>query len=91
LDEVTPLDYAFIDGHHVESATLDYMEQMVPRLSPEAVLVFDDIDWSDGMRRAWSKIAADPRFAMTLDLGTIGFAVVSASSTERQTLRAPYN
>ena len=88
--ELAPVDYAFIDGHHTESATLDYMERILPHTSDEAVLVFDDIDWSPGMKKAWAQIVADPRFALTLDLGTIGFAVVSASSTRRQSLTVSY-
>jgi hypothetical protein len=47
-----PIDYAFIDGHHEESATLAYFEQFVPFLSPSALLVFDDFDRSDEMKRA---------------------------------------
>ena len=90
LTELTPVDYAFIDGHHTESATLDYMEQILPHTSEEAVLVFDDIDWSPGMKKAWAQIVADPRFALTLDLGTIGFAAVSATSTQRQSLKVSY-
>ena len=90
LADMSPLDYAFVDGHHTESATIEYMQAMMPHLAAEAVLVFDDIDWSTGMRNAWSTIAGDERFALTLDLGTIGIAVVSASSTERQTLKISY-
>jgi len=90
LIDMSPLDYAFIDGHHTESATIGYMEAMMPHLAAEAVLVFDDIDWSAGMRNAWSTIVGDQRFALTVDLGTIGIAVISASSTERQTLKISY-
>ncbi|MCW2522088.1 MAG: hypothetical protein JWO63_423 [Frankiales bacterium] len=89
LTDLAPLDYAFIDGNHIESATIEYMEKMLPRVSSEAILVFDDIYWSEGMRRAWKTVAADERFALTLDMGTIGFGVVSASSNERQSLVLP--
>jgi predicted O-methyltransferase YrrM len=90
VSELAPVDYAFIDGHHTESATLDYMERILPHASEESVLVFDDIDWSPGMKKAWAQIVADPRFALTLDLGTIGFAAVSTSSTQRQSLQVSY-
>jgi predicted O-methyltransferase YrrM len=83
LDDLPPVGYAFIDGHHVEDATIDYMEQILPHLAPEAVLVFDDINWSAGMKRAWARIAADPRFAATVDLKKVGIAVVSAERTSR--------
>jgi predicted O-methyltransferase YrrM len=90
IAELSPVGFAFIDGHHVESATLDYMEQMLPSMAAEAVFVFDDVNWSDGMRNAWAKIVADPRFALTVDLGSVGIAVVSESATGRQSLVVPY-
>ncbi|MEM9439796.1 MAG: class I SAM-dependent methyltransferase [Pseudomonadota bacterium] len=58
LEAMAPVDFAFIDGHHDEVATLNYLEQIKPHLADDAVLVFDDIAWSDGMRRAWRRIAA---------------------------------
>lgn len=70
------VDYAFIDGHHDEQATLDYFAALKPRLAPGAVLVFDDIAWSPGMRRAWQAICADPAFAVTLDLRAVGIGVL---------------
>lgn len=70
------IDYAFIDGHHDEHATIAYFEQLKPKLAPGAVLVFDDISWSPGMRRAWQVIAADPCFAVTLDLRAVGVGVL---------------
>lgn len=90
LDEIGPVDWAFIDGHHAEEPTLDYMEQVVAHAADEAVLVFDDIDWSDGMRRAWSSIAGDPRFSLVIDLRTVGVAVISRSATSRHCLRIAY-
>jgi predicted O-methyltransferase YrrM len=43
------LDFAFIDGHHDERATVAYFQQMKPSLSPGAVVLFYDIKWSSGM------------------------------------------
>jgi predicted O-methyltransferase YrrM len=70
LDE-GELGYALVDGHHQEQATLDYFELLVSR-SPGVVLVFDDIRWSDGMLRAWERIARDPRAGLAADLGSYG-------------------
>jgi predicted O-methyltransferase YrrM len=68
-----PLDYAFVDGHHQERATLEYFELLAPH-ARGALLVFDDIRWSDGMLSAWERIAADPRIALAVDFG--GYGVV---------------
>ena len=45
-----------IDGHHDEQATIAYFEKFIPYLSKNSIIVFDDISWSDGMRRAWNTI-----------------------------------
>ncbi|HYP44810.1 MAG TPA: class I SAM-dependent methyltransferase [Propionibacteriaceae bacterium] len=90
LGDLRPVAMAFVDGHHIEQATLDYAEQILDAACDEAVLVFDDINWSDGMRAAWRSITADPRFALTVDLRSIGIAVVSRSATSRHNLQIAY-
>lgn len=78
-----PIGLAFIDGHHIEEATLHYGERILSAADSEAVLVFDDINWSAGMRRAWQQIAEDHRFALTVQMRSFGLAVVSKSATSR--------
>lgn len=91
LDEVIrthrPLDFVFIDGHHEEKATLHYFEQVYPALAARAVVVFDDIAWSDGMRRAWQSIEADPRIQLSVDLSKVGVAVIDRGIKTKQTAR----
>jgi hypothetical protein len=41
--------------------------------------VFDDIRWSDGMLRAWERIADDPRVALAVDLDRYGVAFTGGS------------
>ena len=72
----TELGFVFIDGHHDEIATQQYYQMIKPYLSPAAVLVFDDIHWSPGMQRAWSAIAADRDFGVTVDVIANGIAVL---------------
>jgi predicted O-methyltransferase YrrM len=79
LDRARPLDYVFIDGHHDEQATLRYFEVVLPALAERAVVVFDDIAWSDGMKRAWQAIGNDRRVALAVDLGAVGVCVVDRS------------
>jgi predicted O-methyltransferase YrrM len=74
-----PVDYVFVDGHHDEQATRAYFEQILPFLAEEALLVFDDITWSEGMRRAWNTLAKDRRVDVTVDLGPVGLRVVDSS------------
>jgi predicted O-methyltransferase YrrM len=73
-------DFAFIDGHHDEQATIDYHAQLLPYLSRAAVLVFDDIAWSDGMARAWDVVADHPSTVISVDLETFGVCVTRGRS-----------
>jgi predicted O-methyltransferase YrrM len=72
LDRIGTVDMAFIDGHHQYEPTLAYFDAIWQHARPGALFVFDDIRWSDGMRRAWAALQADERFALTVDLGTMG-------------------
>lgn len=76
LEAAAPLQFAFIDGDHREDATLAYHEQMLPHLSEGAVVVFDDIRWSHGMVRAWSRLIGHPRTRFAVDLYNMGLCVV---------------
>lgn len=81
IEEIAPIDYAFIDGHHDEGATIHYFEEVLTCAAPGAVLVFDDIRWSRGMRRAWSHIVRDGRIAQAVDLGPMGICALSDDSS----------
>ncbi len=76
LKAAGPVDYMFNDGHHDRDAVLEYFEKSLPYLSNQAIMVFDDINWSPGMRDAWKTIKADPRVAETVDLRQLGIALI---------------
>lgn len=67
-----PADLVFVDGHHDEEATLRYYDQLAALVAPRAVVVFDDITWSEGMKRAWQRIIQHPCTEEVLDLGKLG-------------------
>jgi predicted O-methyltransferase YrrM len=87
LDELAPIDYVFIDGHHERDATIAYFEQILPALGEGAIAVFDDISWSDGMRDAWGVVSRHPRVAVAVDLVAVGVCVVRANPAEREAYR----
>lgn len=77
------VDYAFIDGHHDEAATVRYFNAFLPALAGNAVVVFDDIQWSEGMRRAWDAIRANENARATVNLGSMGLITVAAAESPR--------
>jgi predicted O-methyltransferase YrrM len=79
LTKWQPVSYVFVDGHHDEQATLAYFEVILPFLAETALLVFDDIAWSEGMKKAWNTIAHDRRVGVAVDLGPVGLCVIDSS------------
>jgi predicted O-methyltransferase YrrM len=78
LQETGPVDYAFIDGHHDGSATKGYFEQLIPHLDPKALLIFDDISWSDDMSRAWRQIIQKDLVKISINLRVLGICVIDS-------------
>jgi predicted O-methyltransferase YrrM len=76
-ERAAPIDYALLDSDHTEHGTLNAFDAIVPHLAPGAVLVLDDINWTDGMRRAWGAIRGRPGIAATVSLHRLGIAVMS--------------
>jgi predicted O-methyltransferase YrrM len=67
FDKHKTFDYVFIDGHHDRYATIEYFQLIKPHLSKNAVVIFDDINWSTGMQEAWSEIISDPGVSQVID------------------------
>jgi len=75
LDRLGRVDYAFIDGHHQEKPTLEYFGKIRACANPGAVLVFDDINWSDGMKRAWKTVTSSRGVNHAMNLHTLGVCI----------------
>ena len=82
-----PIDFFFNDGHHDHDAVIQYFNEALPNLSNEAVIVFDDISWSPGMKKAWVEIEDDERVTASIDLGTIGIALVGNKLAAKEKIR----
>lgn len=76
LRDMGRIDFAFIDGHHQYRPTLDYFETIYPHMSQGSIIVFDDIRWSDGMRKAWSELSQDARFSVVADFDKVGVCII---------------
>ncbi|HEX6964206.1 MAG TPA: class I SAM-dependent methyltransferase [Gemmatimonadaceae bacterium] len=87
LREQGPAGLVFVDGHHDGDATLRYFEQIVPSLATPAVIVFDDVAWSPGMKRAWRAISADARMQVVVDLDLVGICVANTDISGKRRYR----
>ena len=89
LKELEPIDYAFIDGHHLYQPTLDYFNTILNYAADQAVFVFDDISWSTEMKQAWGELKQDLRVIVAADFGSMGVCVIDRhrSNTQRYATR----
>jgi predicted O-methyltransferase YrrM len=71
------IDYAFLDADHSEEATLAHFEALLPHLARGAIVILDDINWSEGMRRAWKAIAGHQRTSTTVELRRTGIVLIA--------------
>lgn len=72
LNDMGQVDLAYIDGHHDEEATIAYFNRIKPFLHSDSIVIFDDINWSNGMYAAWQAIEADPDVIIALNLFRLG-------------------
>jgi predicted O-methyltransferase YrrM len=66
--------FVFIDGDHNYDATMKYYEHFI-NVMEEGIIVFDDINWSPGMRKAWHRIKNSTHVHATIDLFFMGIVI----------------
>ncbi len=71
----TRFDLVFIDGNHQYEATLNYFEMLKDNLADKAIVIFDDINWSNGMRRAWREICKQKGIVFSINFFKLGIVV----------------
>jgi len=72
LERTKRVDYVYIDGNHTYDATIRYFKMIKPYVNKKTLIVFDDINWSEGMRKAWSEIKSDTDVTLTADFYFLG-------------------
>lgn len=80
LTKYKTFDYAFIDGHHDMEATILYFDMIKPFLANNAIVIFDDINWSNGMQKAWQTIITDKKVSAVFDFYKLGIIVYNAKA-----------
>lgn len=78
LPSMSPLDFAFIDGHHEGPATLNYFTQIAAAANRGAVVVIDDIAWSPEVAEAWNQIRSAPGVVSSIELLSLGMIALEA-------------
>lgn len=71
-------DLVYIDGNHDYEPTLHYFDHFAGQMN-KGILIFDDINWSSPMRRAWKSIVADKRTVVSIELFQMGIVFLDNS------------
>jgi len=72
LNEIEKIDLVYFDANHTEEATIRYFKICLEKAHADSVFIFDDINWSQGMKRAWKRIKKDERVKISIDLFRMG-------------------
>ncbi len=83
LDKDNPFDYVFIDAHHDKDATINYFQTILPYLTENCIIVFDNIRWSKGMKEAFYQIIKNPQIRFAFDLKEIGVCLLGSQEIEK--------
>lgn len=77
LQQIDRLDAVFFDANHTKKATLNYFYQCLPKISENAVFIFDDIHHSQQMEEAWEEIKNHEACRVAFDLYQLGIIYFS--------------
>jgi predicted O-methyltransferase YrrM len=87
INTLQSIDFVYIDGDHRYVPTLNYFETILPACSPNAVIVFDDIYWTQDMQRAWKTIINRPEVTASLDLWSVGIIWLNPAFQQKMHLK----
>lgn len=58
-------------------------------MTEDAVVILDDISWSEGMKKAWNEVKEDKHVVASVDLDKIGIVILGKSTVENPHFRIP--
>jgi predicted O-methyltransferase YrrM len=74
------IDLAFIDAIHTKEFVLPQLEIVLSRSSDNAIIILDDINFSESMKECWKEVSMDIRFSCSAALGgRVGILELSGS------------
>lgn len=77
LNQIEQPDMIYIDGNHTYDATMRYFELSLKHAHKNTFLIFDDINWSKGMKQAWHEIKNNQMTTLSLDFFHLGVISVN--------------
>lgn len=84
LTDLGSFDLLFVDGNHTEEATIAYFELALNYTTDKSIIVFDDINWSIGMKNAWNTIIKHQEIRVSIDLFRQGIVFFDKTITNKE-------
>jgi len=84
LAQIPQLDLLFVDGNHQYQPTMNYFNQALLKKTADSVFVFDDINWSEDMSKAWEEIKNHPEVTLSFDLFFVGIVFFRREQKEKE-------
>jgi len=80
-------DLVYIDGNHTYEGTITAFREATQSIIDQKVLIFDDIYWSKGMKRAWIEICKDVSSGYSIDLYIIGIVIINNDKGQNENIK----
>ena len=84
LSEIENLDLLYIDGNHSYEATLAYFKIALTKKNKQSIFIFDDINWSNGMQKAWKEICINKEVRLSFDFFHFGIVFFRTEQMEKE-------
>jgi predicted O-methyltransferase YrrM len=84
MNDLSSVDFAFVDGNHRKEPTIKYFKQLLSKINNNSILVFDDVHWSKEMEEAWEYIKQHSSVTLSIDLFFIGIIFFRNEQLEKQ-------
>lgn len=84
------IGFVWLDGNHRKEPTLRYVEQLIPYLHNDSILVLDDIYWSPSMQAAWQAIQLHTNVTATIDLFRMGVVLFRREFHQKSHIQLHY-
>ena len=92
LQELKSIDLIFIDGNHRKASLLQYYAALKKFISPQTIIIVDDIYWSEEMNEGWNELTNYPEVTQSVDCFQFGLLFFNPGfiSKEHHLIKLPW-
>lgn len=83
LKQNTNTSLIFVDGNHTYDDTISYFSTICKYANDNLVVIFDDINWSKGMTKAWRKIQNTSQVVVSVETARMGIIFFNKALTKK--------